>query len=130
MCMKTSFNSSDATRLEDVLVNEMHAQERVNKEAKTNNVQAVIKTDQSSASSLKSLQPKRWYNILRTNLHFLYFPVMKASHEWILPGIFYYCRDCFIVLRKHRISKRQRQLWIKYKYCASINLNISHQQGE
>lgn len=57
--MKTSFNSSDATRLEDVLVNKMHAQERVNKEAKTNNVQAVIKTDQSSASSLKSLQPKR-----------------------------------------------------------------------
>lgn len=57
--MKTSFNSGDATRLEDILVNEMHAQERVNKEAKTNNVQAVTKTDQSSAGSLKSLQPKR-----------------------------------------------------------------------
>lgn len=60
MCMKTSFNSGGATRLEDILLNEMHAQERVNKEAETNNGQAVTKTDQSSAGSLKSLQTKRW----------------------------------------------------------------------
>lgn len=59
MCMKASFNSRGVTRLEDILLNEMHAQERVDKEAKTNNVQAVTKTDQSSASSLKSLQTKR-----------------------------------------------------------------------
>lgn len=54
MCMKTSFNSGGAARLEDILLNEMHAQERVEKEAKTNNVQAVTKTDQSSAGSLKN----------------------------------------------------------------------------
>lgn len=52
--MKTSFNSGGAARLEDILLNEMHAQERVDKEAKTNNVQAVTKTDQSSAGSLKN----------------------------------------------------------------------------
>lgn len=56
--MKTSFNSGGVTRLEDILLNEIHAQERVNKEVKTNNVQAVTKTDQSSASSLESLQTK------------------------------------------------------------------------
>lgn len=56
--MKTSFNSGDATRLENILLNEMHSQEREHKEAKTNNVQAVTKTDQSSAGSLKSLQTK------------------------------------------------------------------------
>lgn len=57
--MKTSFSSGDATRLEDILLNEMHAWEGVNKEGKTNDVQAVTKTDQGSAGSLKSLQTKR-----------------------------------------------------------------------